>query len=142
VRGPAESEARVAVQRAAFASEWMTVERYARVRSSPTYRPELDLVIEAPGGDLAGFALLWLDATNRLGIFEPLGVAAAYQRRGLGRALMLAGLRCLGDHGADYALVETGLDYEARGLYEATGFTLLDTNFAWVSPNSQKATET
>ncbi|HOU40148.1 MAG TPA: GNAT family N-acetyltransferase, partial [Promineifilum sp.] len=55
VRGPAESEARVAVQRAAFESEWMTVERYARVRASPTYRPELDLVIEAPGGDLAGF---------------------------------------------------------------------------------------
>ncbi len=141
VRGPAESEARVAVQRAAFESEWMTIERYARVRASPTYRPELDLVIETPGGDLAGFALLWLDAANRLGVFEPLGVAAAYQRRGLGRALMLAGLRCLGDHGADVALVETGLDYEARGLYEATGFTLLDTNFAWVSPNSQEATE-
>jgi len=136
VRGTAESEARVAVQRAAFASEWMTIERYARVRASPTYRPELDLVIEAPGGELAGFALLWLDAANRLGVFEPLGVAAAYQRRGLGRALMLAGLRCLRDCGADYALVETGRDYEARGLYEATGFTLLDTNFAWVSPNS------
>jgi len=139
VRGTAESEARVAVQRAAFASEWMTIERYARVRASPTYRPELDLVIEAPGGELAGFALLWLDAANRLGVFEPLGVAAAYQRRGLGRALMLAGLRCLRDCGADYALVETGRDYEARGLYEATGFTLLDTNFAWVSPNSQEA---
>lgn len=142
VRGPAESEARVAIQRAAFESEWMTVERYARVRASPTYRPELDLVIEAPGGDLAGFALLWLDAANRLGVFEPLGVAAAYQRRGLGRALMLAGLRCLRDCGADYALVETGRDYEARGLYEATEFTLLDTNFAWVSPNSQGAAET
>lgn len=141
VRGPEESEARVAVQRAAFESEWMTIERYARVRASPTYRPELDLVIETPDGDVAGFALLWLDAANRLGVFEPLGVAAAYQRRGLGRALMLAGLRCLGDRGADYALVETGRDYEACGLYEATGFTLLDTNFAWVSPNSQEATE-
>lgn len=130
-RGEAEGEARAAVQRAAFESEWMTAERHARVRHAPTYRPDLDIVAVAPDGELAGFALVWLDEANRLGVFEPLGVAAAYQRRGLGRALMLEGLRRLRDRGAEYALVETGLSYYARGLYETTGFELLDIDYAW-----------
>ena len=136
VRGAEESEARAAVQRAAFQSEWMTAARHARVLASPTYRPELDLVVVAPDGQLAGFALLWLDEANRLGVFEPLGVAVAYQRRGLGRALMLEGLRRLRHLGATYAVVETGLTYEARGLYEATGFAVLDVNYAWAAPGA------
>lgn len=135
VLGPEESEARAAVQRAAFGSEWMTTERHARVLASPTYRPELDIVIVAPDGSFAGFALIWLDEVNRLGVFEPLGVAADHQRRGLGRALMMAGLRKLQEHGADFACVETGLNHdEARRLYEATGFDLLDTDYAWLPP--------
>ena len=77
VQGEAEAEQRVAVQRAAFESTWMTAERHARVRHSPTYRPELDIVVVAPDGEFAAFALLWLDEANRLGVFEPLGVAPA-----------------------------------------------------------------
>ena len=88
VRGVAEVEQRVAVQRAAFESTWMTAERHDRVRNSPTYRPELDIVVVAPDGEFAAFALLWFDEANRLGVFEPLGVAPAYQRLGLGRAIM------------------------------------------------------
>lgn len=142
VRGAEESEARAAVQRAAFESTWMTAERHARVLNSPTYRPELDIVVVAPDGEMAGFALLWLDEANQLGVFEPLGVAVAYQRRGLGRALMMEGLRRLQEHGAAFALVETGLAYEARGLYDASGFAVLDINYAWAAPGEQPAAAT
>ncbi len=134
----AEIEKRVAVQRAAFESTWMTAERHARVRNSPTYRPELDIVAVAPNGELAAFALLWLDEANRLGVFEPLGVAATYQRMGLGRAIMADGLRRLAAVGAHVACVETGLDHlTARRLYEATGFTLLDIDYAWARQPEQ-----
>ncbi len=136
VRGVAEVEPRVAVQRAAFESTWMTAERHDRVRNSPTYRPELDIVVVAPDGEFAAFALLWFDEANQMGVFEPLGVAPAYQRLGLGRAIMAEGLRRLAAAGARVACVETGLDHQpARRLYEATGFTLLDTDYAWTRPS-------
>lgn len=132
VRGEEEAERRAAVQRAAFESTWMTAERHARVRNSPTYRPELDIVAVAPDGELAAFALVWLDEANRLGVFEPLGVAVAHQRLGLGRAIMAEGLRRLAEAGARFACVETGIGHHpARRLYEATGFALLDTDYAW-----------
>lgn len=133
VRGAAESEARAAVQRAAFESEWMTAARHRRVMASPTYRPELDIVIVAPDGSFAAFALVWLDESNRLGVYEPLGVAVAHQRRGLGRALMAEGLRRLAALGATYACVATGIAAESRHLYEASGFYLLDTSHVWLS---------
>jgi len=137
VQGLAEVEKRVAVQRAAFESTWMTAERHARVRNSPTYRPELDLVVVAPDGEFAAFVLLWYDEANRLGIFEPLGVAVAYQRRGLGRAIMAEGLRRLAALGARVAGVETGIAHQAaRRLYETSGFSLLDINYEWArQPN-------
>ena len=132
VQGVAEGEKRAAVQRAAFESTWMTAERHDRVRNSPTYRPELDIVVVAPDGEFAAFALLWYDEVNRLGVFEPLGVSVAYQRLGLGRAVIAEGLRRLAALGARVACVETGIGHQpARRLYEATGFTLLDVDYAW-----------
>lgn len=135
VEGAAEVEKRVAVQRAAFESTWMTAERHDRVRNSPTYRPELDIVVVAPDSNFAAFALLWFDEANRIGILEPLGVSVAFQRLGLGRAVIAEGLRRLAALGARVACVETGIEHQpARRLYEAAGFTLLDVDYAWQLP--------
>lgn len=135
VAGEAESEARAAVQRAAFESDFMTAARHRRVQAMPTYRPELDLVAVAADGEMAAFALVWLDETNHLGVFEPLGVAVHHQRRGLGRALMAEGLRRLAALGATYACVGTGIaETPARGLYEAAGFVALDYSHMWRNP--------
>lgn len=135
VRGPADIPRRVAVQRAAFESEFMSDAIARAVQASPTYRPELDLVIVAPDDSYAAFSLIWLDEANRVGVFEPLGVAAAHWRRGLGKALMAEGLRRLAGLGARTACVQTGIDnHRARGLYAAAGFTELDRNYVWVRP--------
>lgn len=123
---------RVAVQRSAFQSEFMTVDKQRAVMAAPSYRAELDIAIRAPDGRFAAFALIWLDEGNRLGVFEPVGVAADQQRLGLGRAIMLAGLQRLHALGAHRAVVQTGMRNEAaRALYEATGFTELDRCYAW-----------
>jgi len=135
VADESESAARAAVQRAAFQSNFMTTARHRRARTMPTYRPELDIVAVAPDGELAAFALIWLDEANRTGVFEPLGVALSHRRRGLGRALMAEGLQRLAALGATYACVGTGIgEAPARGLYEVAGFTALDYSHVWQSP--------
>ncbi len=53
--------------------------------------------------DLAGFCVY--DATAR-GMLGPIGVAPPYQRRGLGRALLLAALEAM--HAAGYAYAVVG----------------------------------
>lgn len=140
VRGTFDVGRRTAVQRAAFESEFMTEDKTRAVQASPTYRPELDLVIIAPDGSYAAFAQIWLDEVNRVGVFEPLGVSADHRRRGLGRALMDEGCRRLQAMGATVACLGTGLENQrARALYEAAGFVDLDHNLAWVKPSSKTA---
>lgn len=131
--------ARVAVQRAAFQSEFMTVEKQLTVMGAPTYRSELDVVVLAPDRTFAAFALVWYDEANRLGVFEPVGVSAAHQRLGLGRAVMQEGLRRLQAVGAHRAVVQTGPQNEAAcRLYEAAGFIEIDRCYAWTCPMNEK----
>jgi ribosomal protein S18 acetylase RimI-like enzyme len=135
VRGEVDIARRAAVQRAAFESEFMTEAKARAVQASPTYRPELDLVIVAPDGDFAAFAQIWLDETNGVGVFEPLGVSAAHRRRGLGRAIMDEGARRLGELGARTAVVQTGFENSpALAMYQAAGFAELDRDYAWTIP--------
>ncbi|MFG3529866.1 GNAT family N-acetyltransferase [Streptomyces sp. NPDC047917] len=59
-----------------------------------------------------------------LGEVEELSVRAESRRRGLGRALLLDGLRCLREHGANTARLYTGAanPYRSYDLYESVGF--------------------
>ena len=79
---PDEIEARMTVHRAAFAPSKMTVEKYARLTTLPHYRFEDDLVVEAPDGSLAAFAMAWWDPIARVGEYEPVGTHPDHQRRG------------------------------------------------------------
>lgn len=96
----------------------------------PTYRRDLDLVIEAPNGDLAAFCTLWYDDVSRTAMFEPVGTVPAHQRRGLGKAIMYEGMRRLKAVGADLAFVSSYSD-AAGGLYASVGFTEYDLLEPW-----------
>ncbi len=135
VQGEADLERRVAVHRDAFAPSRMTVEKHRKVMQAPTYRPELDLVVVAPDDSFAAFCIIWLDARNRIGVFEPLGCHAQHRRRGLSRAMMRAGLRRLIALGATTAYVTTGGSNDAATqLYKSVGFRDTDRNHAWTKP--------
>lgn len=121
--GSDEVEAYVALHRAAFGSTNMTVPWRRRTLAMPEYIPDLDLVIAAPDGRLAAFCICWLHPDGSTGQIEPLGVHPDFQQLGLGRAVLLEGLRCLRDHGATTALVEAYANNDsARYLYESVGF--------------------
>ncbi|HEU5370316.1 MAG TPA: GNAT family N-acetyltransferase [Ktedonobacterales bacterium] len=127
--GEAEVAGYVALHRAAFGSMNMTEDWRRRALQAPQYIPALDLVAAAPDGSLAAFCVCWLSQRghdengSNTGQVEPIGVRPDLQGRGLGRAILLEGLRRLQAHGAATALVDSDGENEAsRGLYEAVGF--------------------
>ena len=121
--GRDEIPARVAVHRAAFAPSKLTVEKYERLQALPHYRTEDDLVVEAPDGSLAAFAMAWWDPDARVGEFEPVGTHPDHQRRGLSRALLTWGLRRYAERGARVVQVYSDAANPAsEALYEAVGF--------------------
>lgn len=64
-----------------------TLDTYRRVQRDALYDPELDLVVVAPDGSLAGCCVGWFDRVTGWVEIEPLGVVPAHRRRGLAGAL-------------------------------------------------------
>ena len=118
-------ESRSAAHRSAFAPSRFTDEVYATVRREAPWRAELDCVVLDPDGQVAAYALAWLDEPNRVGELEPVGVREDRQRLGLGRAVCLHALHQLHAHGAQEAIVGSRGDDAYPGpkaLYESIGF--------------------
>jgi mycothiol synthase len=123
LRGPEEIRARVEVHRAAFAPSRMTVEKYAILDDQPLYRRDHDIVVVAPDGTFAAFAICWIDRRGSIGEFEPVGTHPDHQRRGLGRVVMRHGLRLMRAAGVRDALVFSLTSNAAsEALYRSTGF--------------------
>lgn len=98
----------------------------ARLRQCSLYDPALDLAVETADGEVAGYALFWSDPVTGVGMVEPMRVEAAYQRRGLARALLTAGLDRLAERGARHLKVAYATDV-ARDLYVGSGFRVTGT---------------
>jgi len=104
----------------------------ARLRQCSLYDPALDLAVEAADGQAAGYALFWFDPVTHVGLVEPMRVEDAYQRRGLARAMLTAGIDRLAKRGARRLKVGYGTDV-ARGLYVGAGFRVASTSrsYSW-----------
>ncbi len=107
----------------------------ARLRQCSLYDPTLDLAVETADGGTAGYALFWFDPVTKVGLVEPMRVEDAYQRRGLARAMLTAGLDRLAKRGARRLKVGYGTDV-ARGLYVGAGFRVTSTSrsYSWRRP--------
>lgn len=126
--GEAEAESRARASYAAFQSTWEW-DKYMRRRlsfmRSPVYDDERDIVAVAPDGAIAAFAIHWFDPVNKVGLFEPVGTHPDYQRKGLGKAVLLESMRRMQAHGMETAIVGTNHGNEAATrLYESVGFRL------------------
>lgn len=123
LRGPEEFEARVALHRAAFPASRLNVAKYERLLTVPHYRLEDDLVVQAPDGSLAAFALGWYDPEGRIGELEPVGTHPDHQRQGLSRAVVSEAVRRLFQCGAHLVQVYSDQSKAApEALYGSVGF--------------------
>ena len=97
----------------------------------PSY-PALDLAAETADGQVGGYALFWFDPVTQVGMLEPMRVEDEYQRRGLARAMLSAGLDRLAARGARRLKVSYATA-AARSLYVGAGFrvTSTSTSYSW-----------
>ena len=51
---------------------------------SPVYDRDLDIVAVSADDRIGAFCIVWMDAVNRVGLFEPVGTHPDFQRKGLG----------------------------------------------------------
>jgi GNAT superfamily N-acetyltransferase len=111
VKGKDEVEQLVALQRAAFGTKKMTVEYRLAMMSAAQYIRELDLVAVTPNDELTAFCVCGFDDPDKkIGYTDPIGTHPSYQRLGLGRALVSAGLIALKNAGANSVRLGTSSD--------------------------------
>jgi ribosomal protein S18 acetylase RimI-like enzyme len=139
--GEQELEAIVALHQAAFGTQNMTIETRRAIMRNPAYIPELDLLLQAPDGTLAAFCYCSIpEEANELsgrseGEIAIMGTSPAYQKRGLGRAMLLAGLQRLKDCGVETATLGTSSENEgAHAIYFSVGFCVSYRSL-WYSKN-------
>ncbi len=127
VRGEEEVEALVALHRAAFGTDNMTVEERLAIMRAPQYQPGMDLVAVAPDGSLAAFCICGLEGTEeRVGYTDPIGVHPDHKGHGLAAALVTTGMEALIRAGAVRIEVGTSSENAAmQRLAQQLGFDLV-----------------
>lgn len=135
-RGEDEVEALVALHRAAFGTDHMTVEERLAIMRAPGHLPELDLLAVTPSGELAAFCICGLEEDDReVGYTDPIGSHPHYQRLGLGKAIVSRGLIGLQALGAKKSgLGTSNQNLAMQHLAESLGFKLVSEGI-WFSKN-------
>jgi ribosomal protein S18 acetylase RimI-like enzyme len=125
VRGRDEVEQLVALHRAAFGTDNMTVEYRLAMMSVPQYRRELDFVAVTPDQELAAFCVCGFDDPDKkLGYADPVGTHPFFQRMGLGKAVVSAGLIALKNAGAHTVRLSTSSEnFAMQKLASELGFS-------------------
>jgi ribosomal protein S18 acetylase RimI-like enzyme len=96
-------------------------------QSVPSYRKDLNIIIESPDGNFVAYAGTWFEAKNKYAYVEPVCTDPDYRRRGLGKAAVLEGVRRCGELGAMVAYVGSN-----QPFYQALGFKLLFSCNCWI----------
>jgi ribosomal protein S18 acetylase RimI-like enzyme len=144
VAGEQEVRALVALHRAAFGTERMTVEERLAMMRVPEYDSELDLLVIAPDGRFAAYCMCSISqeenerSGRNEGYTDPIATHPDFQRRGLARALLLTGLSSLKQRGIDTAVLYTSSENVAmQRTAEAVGFCVRSAKLWFAKPVSQ-----
>lgn len=126
------ADRRADVHANSFNPSRMTTDYYRGFMKSPGYHPELDIVTVAPDGRFASFAMGWIDSANKISTFEPVGTRNIFQRKGLGRATLLEGMRRLQASGMELATVGCNANIPGNlAFYRSVGFEIANRLFKY-----------
>jgi ribosomal protein S18 acetylase RimI-like enzyme len=111
------------------ATSSFNMDLYDRVRNTWLYDQSLDLVVEAPDGNLAACCIVWWDPAIGVAEIEPLGVVPGQRRLGLARALCTEALARVEARGGRTVFINSSPNpaYPApSATYAAAGFELVE----------------
>lgn len=91
---------------------------FANLQSAALYRRELDIVAEAPNGEIAAFSTIFYDDVTRSAVCVLVGTATDHQLKGLGKTVITEGLRRLQIMGGTRVFAN-GFDPPANALYRS-----------------------
>lgn len=103
-----------------------------RLRQTSLYRPELDLFVVDPHGEIAAYGLFWNDPNTGVGLVEPIRTEGPHQGKGLARHVVTTGLHRLVAEGCERIKVSYDPDNPpAVALYRGAGFEPTMTCSMW-----------
>lgn len=126
--GEQEADRYLALHHEAFHDSNLTIEERLALMRDSAYLPALDLVAVGPDGALVAFCTcsFSIEEHERLGRrdgwVDLVGTRPELRGKGLGRAVLLAGLRQLQALGVTRALLGTQSTNNAQRLYASVGF--------------------
>jgi len=108
IEGKDELGALVALHRAAFGTDQMTIELRTAMMNSPQYRRDLDLVAVDPQGEMAAFCVCGIKRDRgQTGNTDPIGTHPGHLRLGLAKAVVTEGLFRLRELGVKVVMLGT-----------------------------------
>jgi predicted N-acetyltransferase YhbS len=88
-----------------------------RLAQCSLYRPDLDLFVLAPDGEVCAYGVFWPDLVTGVGLVEPMRTEEPHEHRGIASHVLATGLSRLAATGC--ARLKVGSD---GGLYARAGF--------------------
>ncbi|HUT82755.1 MAG TPA: GNAT family N-acetyltransferase [Candidatus Bathyarchaeia archaeon] len=102
----------------------MTERTFKVFTKASFYHPELDIISVAPDGSFAAFCTIRLDPIGKIAELEPVGTHPNHRRLGLGKAVILEGLKRLEKFEPKAICIPGAAANEAANrLYDSLGFT-------------------
>jgi ribosomal protein S18 acetylase RimI-like enzyme len=136
VTGEEEDAAWVALHRAGFGTENMTLEDRQAMTGLAGYERDLDLVAVAPDGKLAGYVFGSYNQEEialcgkKIGFTDPVATHPDFQRRGLAHALLLETMQRFKQRGLEFARLGTSSENIAmQKAAQAAGFCVVDQSY-------------
>lgn len=110
--------------------EFQFSEEKERLCGEEMFRPNVDLNLKvaavAPDGNFAAYCGMWYDPKAGYAVIEPVATDPKYRKMGLGRAVVLEGIRRVGELGAKTALVGS-----KQQFYYSIGLLPFRTSTLW-----------
>jgi predicted N-acetyltransferase YhbS len=107
------------------------VDSYRSFLRSPSFDPQLHVIVQAADGEVAAFAGFTIDRANRVATLEPVGTGEGHRRLGLAQAAINEGLQRVAQRGVEVVHVANWGSADAGRLYGSLGFEHYATQTAW-----------